>query len=112
MVKFFLQIVTDPNIFDEKLRIILLRIPSGIPGLDQSQSKTYWMYFLSQGLSPLSFVQDDGDMAGSLSDRGGTAQGPGLEAFHRRPLIHSNLFNVKAIYIDVLLLGGIGNGRF
>jgi hypothetical protein len=31
MVKFFLQIVTDSNIFDEKLRIILLCIPSGIP---------------------------------------------------------------------------------
>ena len=34
MVKLFLQIFTDPNIFDEKLRIILLGIPSGIPGLD------------------------------------------------------------------------------
>jgi len=59
-----------------------------------------------------SFVQDDRNMAASLSDRGGTAQGPGLETFHRRPLIHRNLFNVKAIDIDVLLLGGIGNGRF
>jgi hypothetical protein len=36
MVKFFLQIFTDPNIFDEKLRIILLGIPAGIPGLNQS----------------------------------------------------------------------------
>ena len=52
-----------------------------------------------------SFVQDDGNMAGSLSDRGGAAQGPRLETFHRRPLIHRDLLDVKAIDIDVLSFG-------
>ena len=51
-------------------------------------------------------------MAGSLSDHCGAAQGPGLESFHRRPLIHRDLFNIKTIDVDVLLLGGIGNGGF
>jgi hypothetical protein len=58
MVKFFLQMITDPNIFDEELRIVLLGIPSRIPGLDESQSKTDWMHFLSQVLP--SFTPLDG----------------------------------------------------
>jgi len=59
-----------------------------------------------------SFVQDDRNMAGSLSDRGGTAQGPGLETFHRRPLIDRHFFNVEPIDIDGLFLSGIGKCRF
>ena len=51
-------------------------------------------------------------MAASLSDRRGTAQGPGLETFHRRSLIHRDLFYIKTIDIDRLFLSGIGNGRF
>ncbi len=49
-------------------------------------------------------------MACSLSDRSGPAQGSGCKSFHRRPLIHHNLFNIEMIDIDVLLLGSIGNG--
>ena len=49
-------------------------------------------------------------MTGSFSDRCGTSQGPGLESFHRRSLIHHDLFNIKTINIDGLFLGRIGNG--
>ena len=49
-------------------------------------------------------------MAGSLSDRCGAAQGPGLESFHGRPLVHHDLFHIKAIDIDGLFLGRIGDG--
>jgi hypothetical protein len=52
--------ITDPNIFDEELRIVLLGIPSRIPGLDESQSKTDWMHFLSQVLPSFTPLKTDG----------------------------------------------------
>jgi hypothetical protein len=60
MVKFFLQMITDPNIFDEELRIILLGIPSGVPGFDKSQSETGRMHFLSQVLPSFTPLEGTG----------------------------------------------------
>ena len=51
-------------------------------------------------------------MTGRFSDPCGTAQGPGLKTFHRRPLIDRHFFNVEPIDIDGLFLSGIGQCRF
>jgi len=55
MVKFLLQIFADPYILNEKLGIILLCKPSGIPAPDKPQSKTYRMHFLTQGFASFHF---------------------------------------------------------
>lgn len=58
----------------------------------------------------LPFVQDDMDMARSLSNHCGSAQGPRLEPFHRRPLIHRDLFYIETIDVNILLLRRIRYG--
>ncbi len=51
-------------------------------------------------------------MAASFSDRGSSAQSSRHKPLHRGPLIDHDLFDIKTIDVDGLLLGGIGNGRF